>query len=104
MYLVRLSESLYAVKSCRENYMAKDDLNKIGKGNSCHPVAMLENVKQSNLIPRSKLHSLEEQKRRGSIFSSQTFYVDPDVSAELRNKVFLIPNLHKNYQEIVSYQ
>ncbi|KAI3801549.1 hypothetical protein L1987_29657 [Smallanthus sonchifolius] len=84
---VRLNESLYGVKSVGENHMAKENLNRTGSGNTCHPVAMLENVKQCNLIPKSRLHSLEEQKRRGSIFSGQTFYVDPDVSAELRNKV-----------------
>ncbi|KAI3811508.1 hypothetical protein L1987_21232 [Smallanthus sonchifolius] len=84
---VRLNESLYGVKSFGENHMAKENLNRTGSGNTCHPVAMLENVKQCNLIPKPRLHSLEEQKRRGSIFSGQTFYVDPDVSAELRNKV-----------------
>ncbi|KAK9055310.1 hypothetical protein SSX86_026392 [Deinandra increscens subsp. villosa] len=84
---VRLNESLYGVKDFGENYTAKHSLNKIGGGNSCRPVAMLENVKQCNLIPRSVVHSLEEQKRRGLIFSGQTFYVDPDVSAEMRNKV-----------------
>ncbi|KAI3514032.1 hypothetical protein L1887_12348 [Cichorium endivia] len=84
---VRLNESLYGVKSFGENYMAKDDLNRIGNGNSCLPIAMVENVKQSNLIQRSRLHSLEEKKRSGSMFSGQTVYVDPDVSAEIRNKV-----------------
>lgn len=84
---VRLNESLYGVKSFGENYMAKDDLNRIGNGNSCLSIAMVENVKQSNLIQRSRLHSLEEKKRSGSMFSGQTVYVDPDVSAEIRNKV-----------------
>ncbi|KAJ0569245.1 putative BRCT domain-containing protein [Helianthus annuus] len=83
----RLNESLYGVKSFGENYMAKDNLNRTGSGNPCIPVAMLENVTQCNLIPRSRLHSPDEQKRRGSVFSGQTFYVDPDVSVELRNKV-----------------
>ncbi|KAI7737475.1 hypothetical protein M8C21_018575 [Ambrosia artemisiifolia] len=83
----RLNESLYGVKSFGENYTAKDNLNRIGSGNPCLPVAMLENVTQCNLIPRSRLHSLEDQKRKGSIFSGQTFYVDPNVSTELRNKV-----------------
>ncbi|XP_071725448.1 uncharacterized protein [Rutidosis leptorrhynchoides] len=84
---VRLNESLYSVKSYREVSMAKDDINKIGNGISCNPIAMLENVKQSNLIPRSRIQSLVEQKRKGSTFASHTFYVDPHVSAELRNKV-----------------
>nr|XP_043619632.1 uncharacterized protein LOC122591427 [Erigeron canadensis] len=83
---VRLNESLYGVKSYKENYMVKDDINNIGTGSSCLPVAMLENVKQSNLIQRSRLDPLEEQKR-SSVFSRQTFYLDPDLSAELRNKV-----------------
>ncbi|GKC36307.1 BRCT domain-containing protein [Tanacetum coccineum] len=84
---LRLNESLYGVKSIEENYMAKDDLNRIGDRNSCIPVAILENVKQTHLIPRSRLHLLEDQKRRKGIFSGQTFYVDQDVSAEMRNKV-----------------
>ncbi|PWA66721.1 BRCT domain-containing protein [Artemisia annua] len=84
---VRLNESLYEVKSIEENYMTKDDVNRISDRNSCIPVAMLENVKQTHLIPRSRLHLLEDQKRRKGIFSGQTFYVDQDVSAEMRNKV-----------------
>ncbi|CAH1432536.1 unnamed protein product [Lactuca virosa] len=79
---LRLNESLYGVKSFGEDYMAKYDLNKI----SCLPNAMVENVKQSNLMQRSRLH-MEEKKRRGSIFSGQTVYVESDVPVELRNKV-----------------
>ncbi|KAL8191572.1 hypothetical protein R6Q57_028303 [Mikania cordata] len=84
---VRLNESIYGVKSHGENHMVKNTLNRIGRGNTCLPDAMVENVKQCNLIPRSRLHSSKEQKRRGSVFSGQTFYVDLDVSAELQNKV-----------------
>ncbi|XP_076945865.1 uncharacterized protein LOC143617092 [Bidens hawaiensis] len=84
---VRLNESLYGVKSFGDNHMAKDNLYMSRSGNPCLSIAMLENVKQRNLITKSKLHSLEEQKRRGSVLSGQTFYVDPDVPAELRNKV-----------------
>ncbi|KAI3754807.1 hypothetical protein L1987_54598 [Smallanthus sonchifolius] len=57
-------------------------------GNSCLPVAMLENAKQSNMVEKSKLFSSQEElKRRGSIFAGQSIYVDPEVSAELQNKV-----------------
>lgn len=87
---VRLSEGLYVVKSIGENHMPKDDLNMLTSGNSCLPVAMLENAKQPNMIKKSRLFSSEseeELKRRGSLFSGQSFYVDPEVSAELQNKV-----------------
>lgn len=85
---VRLSEALYVVKSIGENQAPKDDLNELASGNSCLPVAMLENAKQPNMIQRSRIFSSEEElKRRGSVFSGQSFYVDPEVSAELQNKV-----------------
>ncbi|KAL8222944.1 hypothetical protein R6Q57_020343 [Mikania cordata] len=86
--LVRLNEVLYAVRSLGENRTPKDDFNTLTSGNSCLPVAMLENAKQSNMIEKSRLFSSEEElKRRGSIFSGQSMYVDPEVSAELQNKV-----------------
>ncbi|KAJ9550650.1 hypothetical protein OSB04_014695 [Centaurea solstitialis] len=85
---VRLSEALYIVKRLQENHMPKDDLNVLVSGNSCLPVAMLENAKQPNMIEKSRLFSSsEELKRRGSIFAGQSFYVDAQVSAELQNKV-----------------
>ncbi|XP_071737075.1 uncharacterized protein [Rutidosis leptorrhynchoides] len=86
---VRLSEALYVVKSVGENRMPKDDLNMLTGGNSCLPVAVLENAKQQpNTTDKSRLFSSEEElKRRGSVFSGQSFYVDPEVSAELQNKV-----------------
>nr|XP_043631020.1 uncharacterized protein LOC122602393 isoform X2 [Erigeron canadensis] len=85
---VRLSEALYVVKNFGENRMPKDDLNMLASGNTCLPVAMLENAKQPNMIEKSRLFSTEEElKRRGSVFSGQSFYVDPEVSAELLNKV-----------------
>lgn len=86
---VRLSEALYVVKRLQENHMPKDDLNVLASGNSCLPVAMLENAKKPNVIEKSRLFSSEEEliKRRGSIFSGQSFYVDAEVSAELQNKV-----------------
>ncbi|GKD35425.1 BRCT domain-containing protein [Tanacetum coccineum] len=85
---VRLSEALYVVKSIGENHAPKDDLDELASGNSCLPVAMLENAKQPNMIQKSRIFSSEEElKRRGSVFSGQSFYVDPEVSAELQNKV-----------------
>ena len=87
---MRLSEALYVVKRLQENHMPKDDPNVLASGNSCLPVAILENSKQSNMIEKSRLFSSsEEHKRRGSIFSGQSFYVDTQVSAELQNKVQL---------------
>ncbi|XP_023740467.1 uncharacterized protein LOC111888549 [Lactuca sativa] len=85
---VRLSEALYVVKNLGENHMPKDDSNILASGNSCLPIAMLENAKQPNMIEKSRLFSSEEElKRRGSVFSGQSFYVDGDVSAQLQNKV-----------------
>lgn len=82
---MRLTESLYVVKNLGENHTPKDDFN---NGNSCLPVAMLENAKQSNTVEKPILvSSSEELKRRGSVFSGQSIYVDPEVSAELQNKV-----------------
>lgn len=70
--------------------MPKDDSNILASGNSCLPIAMLENAKQPNMIEKSRLFSSEEElKRRGSVFSGQSFYVDGDVSAQLQNKVLL---------------
>ncbi|CAH1449523.1 unnamed protein product [Lactuca virosa] len=87
---VRLSEALYVVKNLGENHMPKDDSNILDSGNSCLPIAMLENAKQPNMIEKSRLFSSEEElKRRGSVFSGQSFYVDGDVSAQLQNKVLL---------------
>ncbi|KAL4571160.1 hypothetical protein LXL04_017911 [Taraxacum kok-saghyz] len=84
---VRLNESLYEVKTLGESYMAKDDLKRISNASSCNPNSMLDNVKQSNLIQRSRLHLREHKRRSGSIFLGQTMYIDPDVTVELRNKV-----------------
>ncbi|KAK9076875.1 hypothetical protein SSX86_005209 [Deinandra increscens subsp. villosa] len=85
---VRLSEALYVVRSLGENHTPKDDFNMLTSGNSCLPVAMLEKAKQVNTVEKSRLLSSEEElKRRGSVFSGQSIYVDPDVSAELQNKV-----------------
>lgn len=87
---VRLDEALYVVRSLGENHTPKDDFSMLTTGNSCLPVAMLENATQSNMTEKSRLFSSEETlKRRGSIFSGQSIYVDPEVSAELQNKVQL---------------
>nr|GEX23123.1 hypothetical protein [Tanacetum cinerariifolium] len=60
--------------------LSKDEL---ASGNSCLPVAMLENAKQPNMIQKSRIFSSEEElKRRGSVFSGQSFYVDTEVSAK----------------------
>ncbi|XP_022027777.1 uncharacterized protein LOC110928995 isoform X2 [Helianthus annuus] len=85
---VRLNEALYVVRSLGENHTPKDDINMFTSGNSCLPVAMLENARQSSVVEKPRLFSSEEElKRRGSLFSGQSIYVDPEVSAELQNKV-----------------
>lgn len=90
---VRLSESQYGVKSIGENGVPRDDLNGLfhyaSAENSCFPVGMLENFKQSDTIVRPHLRSSEKEFGRSmdSILSGHSLYVDADVSAELQSKV-----------------
>ncbi|KAM7510708.1 hypothetical protein LguiB_009583 [Lonicera macranthoides] len=79
---VRLSESIYGVKSAGENGTPMNDLNRVvhhdGAENSCLPVRMIEAPNPSE----------KEVKRSfGSTLFGHTLYVDINVSAELQRKV-----------------
>ncbi|XP_040996821.1 uncharacterized protein LOC121242885 [Juglans microcarpa x Juglans regia] len=89
---VRLSESLYSVKSVEENGMLLDELSRLAgfasSENSCLPVGA-HVATQSNKMEESHLW-LSGREFRTSVDSSlsgHSMYVDPDISAELHNKV-----------------
>lgn len=90
---MRLSESLYSVKSTGDASVGVDNLNQIvgfsTAENSCLPASIhegrkLEKDKDSRLLSSGRTS-------RGSIgpmaLSGQALFIDSDVSTELRNKV-----------------
>ncbi|KAH9653028.1 brct domain-containing DNA repair protein-related [Citrus sinensis] len=85
---VRLSESLYTVKSIDEHGMHLDKLNRLvgfaGTENSCLPAGIYE-AKQFNATGK---HERDSNRSMNSTLSGCSMYVDSDVSEELRNKVF----------------
>ncbi|KAH9804968.1 brct domain-containing DNA repair protein-related [Citrus sinensis] len=84
---VRLSESLYTVKSIDEHGMHLDKLNRLvgfaGTENSCLPAGIYE-AKQFNATGK---HERDSNRSMNSTLSGCSMYVDSDVSEELRNKV-----------------
>ncbi|KAK4340819.1 hypothetical protein RND71_039320 [Anisodus tanguticus] len=86
---VRLSESLYSVKGVGQGGLSVDDIDglvgKASRQNSCLPGALPEHNKSPDMIEEPLIHAEREPKRR-SLFG-HTFYVDADVSDELRSKV-----------------
>lgn len=90
---MRLSESLYSVKSIGENEIPNDTLNELfhysSMENSCLPMGMLEHFKQSDMIEQPLSLSSEKAFRRSmdSTLSGHSLYVDTDVSGELQRKV-----------------
>ncbi|KAH9653036.1 brct domain-containing DNA repair protein-related [Citrus sinensis] len=85
---LRLSESLYTVKSIDEHGMHLDKLNRLvgfaGTENSCLPAGIYE-AKQFNATGK---HERDSNRSMNSTLSGCSMYVDSDVSEELRNKVF----------------
>lgn len=86
---VRLSESLYTVKSIGENGMPMDDLNRlsqfVGSETSCLPVAIHEHAKQSGMaVP---FPEKESKRSVESTLSGHSLYIDLDISPELHRKV-----------------
>lgn len=79
---VRLNESLYSVKGVGQGGFSVDD---ISSQHSCLPVALPEHSKPPDMIEEPLIHAEREPKRR--TLSGHTFYVDADVSDELRSKV-----------------
>ncbi|KAM2969076.1 hypothetical protein FF2_016233 [Malus domestica] len=92
---VRLSESLYSIKSFGENGMRLDELNRLvgfsGTENSCLPIGV-RGAKQldTNDEPRVSFRGREAIRSTDSshsTLSGHSIYVDLDISSELRNKV-----------------
>ncbi|KAL3361294.1 hypothetical protein AABB24_014277 [Solanum stoloniferum] len=79
---VRLKESLYSVKGVGQGGFSVDD---ISSQHSCLPVALPEHSKPPDMVEEPLIHAEREPKRR-TLFG-HTFYVDTDVSDELRSKV-----------------
>lgn len=88
-----MSESLYYVKNVGGNGIHMDELNRIigfsGAENSCLPVGMFENAKQSVMTEDPHLWFSRRDSKRSvdSILSGHSMFIDSDISAELRNKV-----------------
>ncbi|XP_057985797.1 uncharacterized protein LOC110662256 isoform X2 [Hevea brasiliensis] len=90
---VRLSESLYSVKSVGENGVCLDDLNRIfgfsGSENSCLPVGF-NDTKQFEMTEGLHKRSSGRSSNRSiePTMSGNSVYVDSDISGDLRNKVY----------------
>ncbi|CAL5434688.1 unnamed protein product [Camellia sinensis] len=89
---VRLSESLYTVKSIGENGMPMDDLNRlsqfVGSETSCLPVAIHEHAKQSGMaVP---FPEKESKRSVESTLSGHSLYIDSDISPELHRKISVV--------------
>ncbi|KAJ6382581.1 hypothetical protein OIU77_031094 [Salix suchowensis] len=90
---VRLSESLYSVKSVGENGACLDEMNRLvgftGAENVCLPVG-INDAKQFN--KSEALHQLSSGrspiKSIGLNMSGNSMYVDSDISDDLRSKVY----------------
>ncbi|XP_062023401.1 uncharacterized protein LOC133739633 [Rosa rugosa] len=89
---VRLSESLYSIKSLGQNGIRLDELNRLvgfsGTEHSCLPVGA-HGIKQLSMIEEPQFSGRESNCNRSSdsTLSGHSMYVDLDISAELRNKV-----------------
>ncbi|KDP34009.1 hypothetical protein JCGZ_07580 [Jatropha curcas] len=90
---VRLSESLYSLKTVGENDVRLDDLNRLvgfgGAENSCLPVSINDAKKydvtealHKQSSGRSSTKSIEP------VLSGNSMYIDSDISDEMRNKVY----------------
>lgn len=90
---VRLSESLYRIKSFGEN-KPLDEWNRLtgftGAENSCIPIGAHGTPKSDTIEePHVRLSGRESDRNYASTLSGHSMYVDLDISAELRNKVKL---------------
>ncbi|KAK9101565.1 hypothetical protein Scep_024995 [Stephania cephalantha] len=79
---VRLSESLYSVKSVADSHL-------ISSQKSCLPVSLYEDAKKSNVTCQPLLHSSEKESGRDVdlALAGHLMYVDPDISDDLKSKV-----------------
>ncbi|KAI4316450.1 hypothetical protein L6164_024428 [Bauhinia variegata] len=88
---VRLSESHYCVKNYGENNIHLVDL-KLPPGyknaeDSCLPTRIREAKQADDIEGLQRFSGKESSRNRESTLSGCSIYVDPDISAELRNKV-----------------
>lgn len=90
---VRLNESLYGVKSSRDDGNQIDELGRIvgftGTENSCLPPG-IHNPKKPENTEISKPRYPERGNHRDTVsktLSGHIIYIDSDISANLRNKV-----------------
>ncbi|WCJ29280.1 BRCT domain-containing DNA repair protein [Euphorbia peplus] len=90
---VRLSESLYSVKTVGGNDVKLDDLNRlVGFGsteNSCLP-AGINDAKQFDMAEglHKRLSGRSSNRSTDSTLSGSSIYIDSGMSDELRNKVY----------------
>lgn len=91
---VRLSEAHYTVKHVGEADGHYDELNRLfgftGTENSCFPVGILENFKQSNMMegPNKSYYGRESRESmEESTLSGHSIFIDSEISDELRTKV-----------------
>lgn len=100
---VRLSESLYSVKGVGQGGLSVDDIDglvqRASRQHSCLPVALPENSKRADMIEEPLMHAEREPKRRTLL--GHAFYVDGDVSDELRSKVGL--GCYKKAQHLINF-
>ncbi|XP_050219712.1 uncharacterized protein LOC126670098 isoform X2 [Mercurialis annua] len=90
---VRLSESLYSVKSIGENDVRLDDLNRLvgnsGTENSCLP-AGINNAKKFDTTEglHKRLSTRSSNRSPDLTLSGNSMYIDSEISDELTNKVY----------------
>lgn len=91
---VRMSESLYRIRTVGETGMPTNEFKQLfgdaDSEKSCIPLASREIITKCDIIDRQQLHDAEREPKRRNLrsrLSGFVFYIDPDVSAELKNKV-----------------
>lgn len=89
---VRLSESLYSVKTIGGNGLPLGELNRLvaipGSAKSCLPSPALGDEKSSGKAWEPPVQPpKKEDTNGGSVFSNKFIFVDPEISDELKKKV-----------------
>ena len=90
---MRLSESLYSIKSLGQNGIRLDELNRLvgfsGTENSCLPVGVHGNKLSTIEEPQFSGRESDYNRSSDPTLSGHSMYVDLDISSELRNKMKL---------------
>ncbi|XP_043703864.1 uncharacterized protein LOC122653963 [Telopea speciosissima] len=91
---VRLSESLYSVKTVGERGLQTEELNRLlgftATENTCLPVGLRGDTKQYSDTLQPHTHVTEKENRKtggAAVLSRHSIFVDSDISTELRSKV-----------------